>query len=228
MCGRYTLVSPIEAIQSIFDIPGSLSALEQRFNLAPTQDAPVVRVNSESKARELASLRWGLLPVFAKDLAYGSRLINARSETAASKPSFRSAFRKRRCLVIADGFYEWAGSGGSKRPHRFSLKTQEPFGMAGLWESWRPSGDASAIETFTILTCEGNGDVAPIHHRMPVILAPGNFDRWLDPDCEDPEMLQSVLRPLPAGLIHCIEVSTHVNSVRNNDARCLEPVAGLF
>lgn len=228
MCGRYTIVSPVEAIQSIFDVPGSLSALEQRFNLAPAQNAPVVRVNSESKVRELASLRWGLLPVFAKDLAYGSRLINARSETAASKPSFRGAFRKRRCLVIADGFYEWAGSGGSKRPHHFSLETQEPFGMAGLWESWRPSADAPAIETFTILTCEGNGDVAPIHQRMPVILTPETFGLWLDPDCDDPAVLQPVLRSLPTGLIRCIEVSTHVNSVRNNDARCLEPVAGLF
>lgn len=229
MCGRYTLVSPVEAVQSLFDLPGSLSALHPRFNMAPTQDGPVVRVRAETGEREFSVMRWGLLPPFASDLSFGSRLINARSETAAVKPSFRRAFRKQRCLVVADGFYEWKAEGGVKRPHHFTLRDGGPFGMAGLWESWRPSEDADQVESFTILTCDANADVGPIHHRMPVILKPESFSLWLGegPVAVSGEELQAILRPFPDGGIATREVSTRVNSPAHDDPDCLQSATGI-
>ncbi len=228
MCGRYILQSPVDAITGLFSVDQTVVAHEPRYNIAPTQDGLIVRENPGTGRRELAFLRWGLLPPWAKDLSFGNRLINSRCETAATKPSFRSAFRSRRCMVVANGFYEWVGTCGAKRPHYLSLDNNEPFGMAGLWESWRADDESEPLETFTILTCESNEDVRPIHHRMPVILKGETVDRWLDVDCDQSAELQALLKPLPNGTIQSVEVSSHVNSPRNDDARCLEPIDGLF
>jgi putative SOS response-associated peptidase YedK len=225
VCGRYTLGTPLEGLLDAFDLRGIEFDFAPRWNVAPTQSAPVV-VNDGEGGRKMGPLRWGLVPFWAKDPGIGNRMINARSETVAEKPAYRAAFRKRRCLVPADGFYEWEkrDGGNVKVPHWTHYPDRRPFGMAGLWESWRPD-EGEPLFTFTILTTDASDDLRYIHPRMPVILPPDAWDLWLDPEAQ-PEELLDLLGPRPAGEMAEYEVSTRVNSPRNDDADLVEPVEG--
>ena len=194
--------------------------LKPRYNIAPTQLAPVVRTTAEGK-RELVELRWGLIPSWATDPSIGSRLINARSETAAVKPAFRAAMRQRRCLIPADGFYEWQKLGRIKQPIFVHRSDDAPFAFAGLWELWIDA-EKQPLETFTILTTAANEQLRPLHERMPIILRPESFSKWLDTATTDPEDLESVLRHPPQDLV-LQPVGTHVNSVVHDDPSCIAP-----
>ncbi|MCX7427518.1 MAG: SOS response-associated peptidase [Planctomycetia bacterium] len=223
MCGRFTLRAPASVVAEQFSV-FAMPPFTPRFNIAPTQPASVVRMAPE---RELVALRWGLIPGWAKDPAIGPRLINARAETAAEKPAFRAAFRRRRCLVVADGFYEWQRRGKAKQPYFIHLRDDRPFAFAGLWESWeRP--ERGLLETCTILTTEPNALVAPLHDRMPVILPPDAYDTWLDPTNEDVGQLATLLRAYPAEEMAAYPVGSYVNSPTHDGAECIEPVATLW
>ena len=218
MCGRFTLSQPAEAIASSFQL-NEVPTLEPRYNIAPTQRVPTV-LQKTGGDRQFQMLRWGLIPSWAKDLAMGAKLINARGETVAEKPSFRSAFRHRRCLIIADGFYEWQRLEGKKQPFYFRLHNGQPFAFAGLWEHWQdPEGEA--IESCTIVTTEANKLLQPIHDRMPVILDPKDYDLWLDPTFQNPEQLKQLLQPLSSEAMTSYPVSTKVNNPANNTPECV-------
>jgi putative SOS response-associated peptidase YedK len=223
VCGRYSLTTAPEALRRLFDFDTTPN-LQPRYNIAPTQSAPVVRTAANG-GRELAMLRWGLIPSWAKEASIGSKMINARSETVAEKPSFRSAFRHRRCLVPADGFYEWRREGEIKQPYRIGMKGGAAFAFAGLWESWDGTDDDAAVETFTILTTEANRRLGPIHARMPVILAPDAYDAWLDAESGSRDDALGLLRPFAEAPMAFYRVSTRVNSPRNDDPDCLTPIA---
>jgi putative SOS response-associated peptidase YedK len=182
-----------------------------------------VRVAAAGQPREIAMLHWGLIPFWAKDTKIGARLINARSETAAEKPSFRAAFQRRRCLVIADGFYEWQKQNGTKQPFFIHLRDQRPFAFAGLWERWQ-GPDADMIESCTLLTTEPNDLLRLVHNRMPVILHPDDYTLWLDPEVGQRDLLQPLLRPFPAQEMGAYPVSRFVNSPDNDTPKCIEPV----
>ena len=224
MCGRYTLSVPLSNLVDSFDVQPPDFEYPPRFNIAPTQDAPVIA--QDQAGRRMGLLRWGLIPSWAKDPAIGSRMINARSETVAEKPAFRRAFRRRRCLVPADGFFEWkreAGEGatkGPKTPYWIHRAAREPFVMAGLWETWDP-GETAPVYTFTVLTTEAVPSIREIHPRMPVILPASAHDRWLDPKAAAEDLLP-LLRPYGEG-IEAYPVSTRVNSPRNDLPECIEP-----
>ncbi len=225
MCGRYTLTAPAEVIGRLFDL-GELPPLgPPRYNIAPSQPIPAVTSGGrpdEAPARQLRLLRWGLVPFWAKDTSIGSRLINARSETAATKPAFRAAMKYRRCLIPADGFYEWKKVPGSgKQPMYVRLAEGRPFAFAGLWESW--DDGTGPLETATILTTEPNDLLADIHSRMPVILPRDAYERWLDPGVQDPGELTDLLGPFPAGRMEAFAVSRVVNSPSNDRPECIEP-----
>lgn len=221
MCGRYSLTTPLEAVRQFFDVTGG-GNLAPRYNIAPTQEAPVIRPDDRSPTgRILDELTWGLVPSWAKDPAIGTRLINARAETVSEKASFRAAFRRRRCLVPADGFYEWQAVPGGKQPYRVTLPEAGPFAFAGLWEHWR-GRDGQEIKSFTILTTDANAQLRPIHTRMPVILPLEAHRRWLDPSAPGGAEL---LRPY-AGELHVYAVSRHVNSPKNDDPECVAPLDG--
>jgi len=221
MCGRYTLRTPVETLAEEFGISDPLPEIPTRYNIAPTQE--VAAVLEEDEERKLEMLRWGLIPSWADDPAVGNRMINARSETAAEKPSFRTAFRKRRCLILADGFYEWQKTNGGKQPYYIRMKNGSPFAFAGLWESWDKYG--GEIRSCTILTTDANEMVREVHHRMPVILPPETYDLWLDPDMRETELLLDLLRPYPDDGMEAYPVSRFVNSPSNDDERCIESVA---
>ena len=234
MCGRYTLTTPSELIADVFGVDPAIE-LSPRYNIAPTQSVPVVRAQ-RTQDRQLDLLRWGLIPSWARDPAIGNRMINARAETAAEKPSFRSAFRNRRCLVVTDGFYEWKRLAGSraKQPCWIHRTDGAPFAFAGLWESWQPSSDSgdggarqrtTAVESFTIITTTPNDLMKPIHDRMPVILPAESWDTWLDADNTDTDGLQALLRPSRETGFEARKVGTHVNSPRNDDPGCIAPPA---
>jgi len=220
MCGRFTLTTPTEIVAQLFDI-ASAPSLRPRYNIAPTQDVAAVRRGDDGNT--LVLLRWGLVPSWAKDPAIGNRMINARAETVADKPAFRSALRKRRCLIPADGFYEWRKSGSAKQPYLLRRADDRPFALAGLWERWQHD-DSASIESCTILTTTPNDLMRPIHDRMPVILAPDAWGVWLDPATQDPEGLRTLLTPCAEDLLVAEPVSTYVNSPRNDDPRCREPL----
>ena len=221
MCGRYTQLLTWQELVELYRLTDVVAPnLPARYNIAPTQAVPVVR--QETGGRRLAQLRWGLVPAWAKDLKIGAQMINARAETVAEKPAFRAAFRQRRCLVPASGFYEWQKGPAGKQPYYVTL-ADGPMTFAGLWEAWRaPEGET--VESFSIVTTEANAAITAIHHRMPVILKPGDFDAWLDPAGEA-RQLQALLRPYPAAATRARPVSTRVNSVRNDDAACIEAEA---
>jgi putative SOS response-associated peptidase YedK len=221
VCGRYTLKTPVETLAEEFGITGPLPEVPTRFNVAPTQE--VAAVLEEDEQRKLEMLRWGLIPSWADDPAIGNRMINARSETAAQKPSFRSAFRKRRCLVLADGFYEWQKTASGKQPYYIRMGDGSPFAFAGLWESWGKYGEE--VRSCTILTTEANGLVGEIHHRMPVILPAEEYDLWLDPDMGEAEPLLDLLRPYPDDVMEAYPVSRFVNSPSNDSEQCVESLA---
>ena len=197
-----------------------------RYNIAPTQLSAIVRGTD----RTVSSLQWGLVPFWAKDPKGGARMINARSESVATKPAFRNAFKRKRCLVMADGYFEWVKSGKKKLPYWIRMADERPFMMAGLWESWRDKTveDSASLETFTILTTSSNTLTQDVHDRMPVILSPNDFDEWLDPEQQDANVLTSLLEPFDSEAMQMDMVSDRVNSVKNDDPECLEIERTLF
>jgi putative SOS response-associated peptidase YedK len=221
MCGRYTLTAPVESLAEEFGFDASSVDLPPNYNVAPTQG--VAAVLSGGGERRLEVLRWGLIPPWADDPQIGSRMINARAETAPEKPSFRRAFRERRCLIPADGFYEWKRTNGAKQPYYIHMKEGHPFAFAGLWESWKDD-DGPEIRSCTILTTGPNALVGEIHDRMPVILPVGSYGAWLDPEADRDE-LYGLLAPYLEDEMEAYPVSRFVNSPSNNDPRCIEPAA---
>lgn len=221
MCSRYSLTAPPEAIAKLFRV-SIAEAFPPRYNIAPTEPVGIVR-NGMRGDREFVLVRWGLIPSWVKDPREFSTLINARSEGAAEKPSFRGPLRHRRCLVPADGFYEWTGKKGAKIPHLIRLKDRGVFAFAGLAEHWL-GADGSELETMAILTTNANKDMAPIHDRMPVIIAPQDYGRWLDCRPGTAEGVLDLLRPLPDGLLDEVEVDRALNNPRNEGAHLQTPV----
>lgn len=233
MCGRYSLFTPQADLRARFDAEPTRS-LEPRYNCAPGQELPVIRDDTPGR---IDFLRWGLIPSWADDESVGNRLINARSETVREKRSFRDAYESRRCLVLADGFYEWvAGDDGSKQPYRVAFADDRPFAMAGLWERWTPKQtqtglgdfggggpdrDPDPVESFTILTTDPNDLIADLHHRMAVILAPDEEETWLH---GDPEAVSELLDPYPDDNLRAYPVSTRVNSPANDAPDLIEEV----
>jgi putative SOS response-associated peptidase YedK len=223
MCGRFVLSTPADAIAAEFGAMTGGLVLRPRYNIAPMTDVVVVR--SVDGQRSLAMLRWGLIPAWARDPTIASRLINARSESAADKPSFRDAMKKRRCIVPASGFYEWKKEGTRKQPWYFHpSRPASLLAMAGLWERWRDP-DGEIVETCCLLTTSANPVLAPVHDRMPVTLDREGIARWLDPAETDSRGLTDLLVPAPPARLRGHPVSTAVSSVRNDDARNIEPVA---
>ncbi len=219
MCGRYTLRTPSDLLVAIFGLEAA-PTLVPRWNIAPTQKVPVVR--AETGARGLEFVSWGLVPKWAKDTSIAGRLINARSETVAVKPSFREALRKRRCLVPADGFYEWKAAGKSKLPFHFSMKDESPFAMAGLWERW-VGPDGGVLESCALVTTQANERVRPVHDRMPAILSPEDFATWLDPQVTEASRLTPMLVPFEADRMKATAVERNVNNARFEGPDCLTP-----
>ena len=213
MCGRYAFFSPAEAVKRIFaldDVP----ELEPRYNIAPTQAVPAVRTGEEG-SRAFSMLHWGLVPKWAKERAIGNRMINARSETLAEKPSFREAFRKRRCLVLTDGWYEWQVAAGGKQPWFVRRKDARPFAFAGLWERWKDPADGSMLESCTIITTDAAESIKKIHERMPVVLEEADWDRWTDTAFSDTGTLSELLKPCDPKSLEAWPVSREVNAPKN-------------
>jgi putative SOS response-associated peptidase YedK len=221
MCGRYTLRARREAVAAAFDLDDFFE-LPPRYNIAPTQWVPAVRFNPDIGEREFSAFKWGLIPPWVEEPGIGNRLINARAETVAERPAFRSAFRRRRCPVISDGFYEWKQEGG-KTPYYFRLRDGGPFAFAGLWERWEKGEEP--VESCTLITTEASGVVGQVHGRMPVILKPENYAGWLDPEEQRPAALAELLAPLPEDWMAFHPVSKLVNNPRNESPRCVEPVS---
>jgi putative SOS response-associated peptidase YedK len=221
MCGRFTLFSDGAELARLFGCGFELP-LTPRYNIAPSQPVPVVRLaGDQPHTREVALLRWGLVPSWASDPKIAFSCINARSETAASKPAFRAGFRHRRCLIPADGFYEWRKKGKARQPFLFRRRDGQPFAFAGLWDRWA-KGDGR--ETCTILTTMANELVRPLHERMPVILPLAFYDDWLKPHTDAPQWLQTTLRPFPAEEMEAVQVSRWVNDARHEGPECIQPV----
>ena len=214
MCGRYSLISDIRDLQQRFDLvetPGEQHS--SRYNIAPTENVLTVRAGDGGNRAE--HMRWGMIPSWAKNAQFGARAINARAETVAEKPAFRTALRRRRCLIPADGFYEWMRIGKSKQPMRIIMKTGQPFAFAGLWETWKDPGGV-VVHSCAIITTEANDVLSPIHDRMPVILLPENEAVWLDESNTDPKTIAHVLKPYPPEQMEAYPVSTLVNLAAND------------
>ena len=224
MCGRFTLRSRLNLLLQQFALEGDedRESLDPRYNIAPTQDVFAVRSRAAGQ-RELASFRWGLVPSWADDLKIGVRMINARSETIASKPSFAAAFKRRRCRIPGDGFYEWKKTGQTKQPYLIELADGGLFGFAGLWESWQPERGPT-IESCTIITTAANDLMHELHERMPVILSPGDYEAWLDPENSDRDGLLKLLDAFPGDQMRTTPVRPFVNNVRNQGPECAEPL----
>lgn len=222
MCGRFRLSRKYREIREYFDIsedPG----WEPRYNIAPTDSVLAVRQRLDAPGRTLSTMRWGLIPYWSKDSKGSARMINARSEEIANKPAYREAFRQRRCLIPADGFYEWKRVGKAKQAFHFGMSDDSLFAFAGIWERWKnPAGEK--IESCSILTTSPNKLLADIHDRMPVIMPPDTYDLWLDPAFENTGELSQVLRPFNPSLMRRYPVSSRVNSVKNDDVKCLDEV----
>lgn len=224
MCGRYTLTANTDALIKRFKIKDYQGEHRPRYNIAPTQKNPVVLLNEKTE-RMMTDMRWGLIPFWAKDEKIGYKMINARVETVAEKPSFKKAFITRRCLVPADGYYEWQKTGkpGRKPPYRIALKSRELFAFAGLWEAWK-NQIGEIVHSYTIITTEADKLVAKIHPRMPVILRPENEDNWIDPNLRDAENLMKLLNPYPSKLTEMYEVSPVVGRANIDTAELIIPV----
>jgi putative SOS response-associated peptidase YedK len=224
MCGRYRLSRRQQLIEEYF---ASSSRGEEdwspRYNIAPTQSIPVIRQHPEEPVRELSQARWGLIPSWAKDASGGARMINARSETAAAKPAFRDALKSRRCLVPADGFYEWAKIGKTRQPYCFEINDGQLFAFAGIWDRWSDR-EANTVETCSILTTSANALTSTVHDRMPVILDKNSYDLWLDPGMRSVAVVSELLKPLDARLMRCYPIKTRINQVNNDDAECSAPI----
>jgi putative SOS response-associated peptidase YedK len=221
MCGRFAFFSPHEAIAQLFGLFDA-PEVEPHYNIAPTQFIPVVRQDAAAR-RQLAMLYWGLVPSWAKEKSIGARMINARGETLREKPSFRSAFKRRRCLVLADGYYEWQVRPQGKQPHFIRQRSAQPFAMAGLWEAWRESEGGEPLESCAIITTAANETLAKVHDRMPVILPQAQYEFWLDRKNEDVDALTQLLVAAPAQSLEAIEVGKRVNNARNDDADLVQP-----
>lgn len=222
MCGRYTLIHGLGELKDRFGFRGEGLDLLPRYNLAPGQEAPVIV--SDGGRRVVRMMRWGLVPVWAKDEKIGNRMINARSETLAEKPAFRRLLTKRRCLVLADGFFEWRTIPGrkGKYPIRLVLNGEGPFAFAGLWDAWK-SPEGGTLESFTIITTAANKLIQPIHERMPVILKKKDEELWLDPDVDDADALSALLKAYPDREMKYYDVSRAVNNPRNDSPACITP-----
>lgn len=228
MCGRFTQKAPWEKVSREFSIANtpSKTLFEPRYNIAPTQIIAAVR--ELESTREAAELKWGLVPSWSKDESIGNRMINARAETITEKPSFREAFRSRRCIIPASGFYEWQkAEKGAKQPFYFYLKDRELFGFAGLWEEWLDKQTGELLETCTIITTEANEVLKPVHERMPVILKAQDYDEWLDPKERNTDKLQTLLAPYPAKEMDSHPVSRSVNITTTNTAELIAPINSL-
>jgi putative SOS response-associated peptidase YedK len=223
VCGRFSLGSTARVGQ-LFELP-NWPETPPRYNIAPGQDVPAVIRNRETAARESRPFRWGLVPFWAKDPTIGNRLINARAETVAAKPAFRGPLRERRCLILADGFYEWEQRGGRKQPWYIRMRDSRPFAFAGLWDRWQPAS-GEPIETCAIMTTEPNDVVGRVHGRMPVILSPMAYGLWLDPTFQDVEGVQAVLRPFPSEEMVAFPVGLQVNSPTHDSRDLIVPLAG--
>jgi putative SOS response-associated peptidase YedK len=225
MCGRFTLHTAPGLLAELFDLPAE-PYLAPRYNIAPTQPVAIVRTQGADAAREWALVHWGLIPSWSKDPSIGARLINARAETVEEKPSFRAAFRRRRCLIPTDGFYEWQRVGKAKQPYYITLEEGAPFAFAGLWETW-VGPDGSALDSCTIVTTEANALMEPLHTRMPVIVDPEDYGLWLGRGAETPKDelggLVDLLRPYPPERMAARTVSKYVNSPFNEGAECIAP-----
>lgn len=225
MCSRYSLTSPPEAVRACFGHENATD-FPPRYNIAPSQPVLIVRLD-HARRRELVLVRWGLIPSWVKDPRKLSSLINARAETAAEKPSFRGSMRHRRCLVPADGFYEWTGQPGSKHPHLIRPSAPGPIALAGLWEHWL-GADGSEIETMAILTVPANAAVSRVHDRMPAILMPEQFEAWLDVRSGRSDEALALLRPAPEGSLDIVEVSPKLNNPRNEGPEVQEIVGRML
>ncbi len=224
MCGRYLLTSSVETIGASFEVDARLN-LGARYNIAPGQLIPIVRMNEKEGGRELAAVEWGLVPGWMKDRPVGRLMINARSETIAEKPSFRTAFKRRRCLVPSNGFYEWQAQADGKHPHYIYLAEGALFAFAGIWESWIDPKTEQAIETAALITRQAYSNIQHIHERMPVMLASSDYEPWLEG--EDPgQNIFDRMALVPEGEILFHEISRQVNSIGNGDRSIIEPVRG--
>ncbi|MFH1809497.1 MAG: SOS response-associated peptidase [Pseudomonadota bacterium] len=227
MCGRFILTESPDVLADLVGLDASwadgVGGFKPNYNVAPTHQVIAFRQRPEGTGREAVRLRWGLIPFWSKDEKIAYKLINARSETAPDKPSFRAAFKRRRCLVPADGFYEWKKSGKAKQPFCIRLRDDRPFAIAGLWEHWQ-GPDGQVVESCTLLTTEPNAMMAKIHDRMPVILDPADFDLWLDPGVDKADPLRPLLAPFDDKQMRAYEVSSRVGSPAANDPSCIAPV----
>jgi putative SOS response-associated peptidase YedK len=219
MCGRFTLGKTADVLAQSVRL-ATVPDWQPRYNIAPTQRVPTMFCPAQAAERQFRLLRWGLVPSWAKDLTIGAKLINARAETVSEKPSFRAAFKQQRCLVLADGFYEWRRLSRKKQPYYFQLQDGELFAFAGLWERWQRNGDT--IESCTIVTTQANQLVASVHDRMPVMLAAADYDVWLDP-ATPIDQLQALLHPYASEAMYCYPVSAIVNTPTRDDPSCIHP-----
>ena len=222
MCGRYRLTST-ERFLDRFEVENEIE-LVPRFNIAPSQQVAVVRQDRERPVRKASYMRWGLVPYWSKDDKSGFKMINARAESAADRPAFREPLQRRRCLIPADGFFEWQRRGSSKQPFHFGMADESLFAFAGIWDRWKPPG-GDVLETCSILTTTPNSLLADVHDRMPVILAESDYDLWLDPGYQKCDGVLEMLRPFDAAAMKRYPVSTRVNSVANDDAECVAEVS---
>jgi putative SOS response-associated peptidase YedK len=220
MCGRFAQRTDSKKLAKTFGV-AEIPDLKPRYNIAPTQD--ILAVYQSPDGPLMTFYKWGLIPSWAKDTSIGARLINARSETVAEKPAFRQAFKQRRCIIPADGFYEWQKREGRKQPFFFQMRDESPFGFAGLWDRWE-GGEGSAIESCTILTTEANDLLRPVHDRMPVILHPEEYSLWLESDERELKLLKELLRPYPSSEMSGHPVSTSINSPRSQGAELIEQI----
>lgn len=222
MCGRFYLDVSREQLQAHYGLSAVPDDLKPRYNIAPSQDILAVR-EARDHERELVRLHWGLIPAWAKEEKTHYSMINARAETVASKPAYRNAFRRRRCLIPANGFYEWRQEGKFKQPYAIERKDHGLFSMAGLWEHWEGNDD-KVIESCSIIVTDANDLLKPIHDRMPAIIPPDEYERWLDPECQEPEQLLELLRPYPADAMRAYPVSRRVNNPAIDEPSLLEPL----
>ncbi len=220
MCCRFLLLK--EHLRAAFEALGleMPASLASRYNIAPGTAIPAIRQSPRPPRHEAATLHWGLVPSWAKDADASTQLVNARAESLAAKPSFRDAFRQRRCIIPASGFYEWAQHGRVRTPWLFQRPDAQPFGLAGLWETWR-APDGAVLESCAVITTEPNDLMRPIHHRMPALLAPENFAAWLDPQADAARDLAPLLQPARAGTLTATALSERVNHIRHDDPACL-------
>lgn len=227
MCGRYKLTVPFREIVRLYNLTNSVN-LASRYNIAPTQDVLAITLDGETQQRRGEMMRWGLVPFWAKDVKIGYSLINAKAETIAEKPAFREALKKRRCIIPADGFYEWQKLDAKrKQPFALMMKDRSVFGFAGLWEKWTEKASGEVIHSCTIITTEPNALCAPIHNRMPVILDPSDHARWLGEQPASNDELQAMLQPFPAERMMAFKIGSRIGNVKDNDPALIEPLVAV-